>query len=80
MPLAIVVACLPSYRAFFVMKSRSQNTQMYREGLDTRPLQYNKYGEAIMLEQQSQNTSGVHIDTVSDLTLATHVPQGPLGV
>ncbi|MCJ1322935.1 hypothetical protein MMC15_008285 [Xylographa vitiligo] len=58
---AIVIACLSSYRALFIMKSRSQDVAIYRSNQDTQPLQYNKYGEGIMLAQQSRSTSDMAI-------------------
>ncbi|MCJ1392809.1 hypothetical protein MMC18_005680 [Xylographa bjoerkii] len=76
---AIVIACLPSYRALFTMKSRSQDVTMYRNDQDTRPVQYNKYGEAIMMEQQSRSTSHVHVDEIGDPAFSSKVACGPLG-
>ncbi|MCJ1379237.1 hypothetical protein MMC17_002337 [Xylographa soralifera] len=76
---AIIIACLSSYRALFTMKSRSQDVAIYRNNQDTQPLQYNKYGEAIMLEEQSKSTSRVHIDEIGDPAFPSKVACGPLG-
>ncbi|MCJ1399773.1 hypothetical protein MMC11_002976, partial [Xylographa trunciseda] len=75
----IMIACSSSYRALFTTKSSLQEVATYRNDQETRPLQYNKYGEAIMLAQQSKSTSRVHVDDIGDLAVPSKVAYGPLG-
>ncbi|MCJ1433497.1 hypothetical protein MMC27_002859 [Xylographa pallens] len=77
--IAILIACVSSYRALFTMKSRTQDVAIYRNNQDTQPLQYNKYGGAIMLEKQSKSTSRVHVDEIENLAFPVKVASGPLG-
>ena len=65
--------------ALFTMKSRLQDVAICQNNQDTQALQYNKYGDAIMLEEQSISTSRVYVAEIGYLAITAYVAGGSLG-
>lgn len=55
--IAIMVACLMSYRALFVKDSGAQRLPNIRDHKSQQQLRYDQYGEVITMEQRSFKNS-----------------------